>query len=354
MDAPTPSNAVLAGLRDSLNRQGRLYGHRAVSNFAAMNGVISALRGEESADLTPAEVRIILDTHYWFSQLTDADAEVIGNLTELRSIGLMASPLGATGMTSLAGLPRLARLDIGNAKLKRTAYPCIAAMTGLRWFDIAGDGKFGDTDVDWLLGLRLLETVKLGGTGLTDAGISKLAGVPSITDISFPSGVTDAGLADVAGLPRLTSVRLTSKATDEGVRALAAGRRLEEVSLVLAKITDASLAALSSCPRLRVLNVSRCSKVTDEGVRWLASCTELEELFLSGTKVTGRALPFLAGLPKLGTLHLQHQKLTDRDVPALAALRSLKRVMVGRNQFTGAGLAELKRALPACDVNTLG
>ena len=65
-------------------------------------------------------------------------------------------------------------------------------------------------------------------------------------------------------------------------------------------------------------------------------------------------LSALSGLANLRTLHLQGQKLTDRDVPALAAIRSLKRVMLGRNQFTGAGFAALKRALPECDINTLG
>ena len=354
MDAPTPSHAVLSGLRDSLNRQGRLYGHRAVSDFASMSGVISALRGEGNADLSPDEVRIILDTDYWFSQMTDADAEVVGKLKELRSIALSASPLGAAGMKSLAQLPRLTRLVVGNAKLKRTAYPGIAAMTELRWFGIAGDGHFGDAEIDALLGLSRLETVKLRETGLTDAGISKLSEVPSIVDIEFPASVTDAGLAAIASLPRLTAVRLSSKTTDEGVRTLAATERLERVRIVLAKITDASLRALSGCRGLRALDVSRCSKVTDEGVGALSACAELEELNISGTKLTGRGLSALSGLANLRTLHLQGQKLTDRDVPALAAIRSLKRVMLGRNQFTGAGFAALKRALPECDMNTLG
>jgi Leucine-rich repeat (LRR) protein len=325
-----------------------------VSDFAALNGVISVLRGEGSADLSAEEVQIVLNTDYRFSQLTDADAGVVGSLQELRSISLSASPLGPAGMKSLAALPRLTKLDVGYAKLKRAAYAGIAAMSQLRWFDIAGDGKFGDADIDALLGLHRLETVKLRETGLTDAGISRLAAVPSIVDIEFPASVTDAGLTAIASLPHLIAVRLPSKTTDEGLRALAAAARLEKVSLVLAKITDASLAALSSCRGLRVLDLSRCSKVTDEGVRSLAACSELEELSLSGTKVTGRALAALAGLPKLRTLHIQHQKLTDNDVPALTAIASLKRVMLGRNLFTGPGLAALKRALPGCDINTLG
>jgi internalin A len=319
-----------------------------------MGGVISVLRGERSVDLSPEDLRVILETDYWFSQLTDADAELVGNLKELRSIALSASPLGAAGMKSLAQLPRLTRLDVGNAKLKRTAYPEIGAFAGLRWFDVAGDGKFGDAEIDALLGLSQLETVKLRETGVTDAGISKLSQVPSIVDIEFPASVTDAGLAAIASLPRLTTVRLTSKTTDEGVRALAAAGRLERVRLVLAKITDASLRALSGCRGLRTLDVSRCSKVTDEGVGALSVCAELEELNISGTKLTGRGLSALSGLANLRTLHLQGQKLTDRDVPALAAIRSLKRVMLGGNQFTGAGFAALKQALPECDINTLG
>jgi hypothetical protein len=91
-----------------------------------------------------------------------------------------------------------------------------------------------------------------------------------------------------------------------------------------------------------------------EGVGALSVCAELEELNISGTKLTGRGLSALSGLANLRTLHLQGQKLTDRDVPALAAIRSLKRVMLGRNQFSGAGFAALKQALPECDINTLG
>lgn len=229
-----------------------MYGHHAVSSLAALGGVISVLRGERSVELSPDDVRIVLHTEYWFSQLTDADAEVVGSLKELQSIALSASPLGAAGMKSLADLPRL-----------------------------------------------------------------------------------------------------TSKTTDEGVRALAAAGRLERVRLAQAKITDDSLRALSGCTRLRALDVSRCSKVTDEGVGALSACAELEELHLSGTKLTGRGLSALSALTNLRTLHVQSQKLTAKDVPALASIRSLKRVMLGRNEFTGAGFAALKRALPECDINTL-
>jgi Leucine-rich repeat (LRR) protein len=354
MDSPAPSRAVLTGIRDSLNTQGRLYGHRAVSDFAAMEGVISILRGQGSSDLTPDEVHIILHTHYGFSQLTDEDAEVVGSLRELRSIALFASPLGLAGMKSLSSLPQLAELDVGDAKLKRGAYAGLAAMTQLRSLNISGDTKFGDAELDALLGLCLLEIVKLVDTGLTDAGISKLSGVPSIVEIELPASVTDAGLSAISTLPRLRAVRLSSKTTDEGVRALAAAVQLERVRLVLAKITDESLRMLSRCTHLRVLDVSRCSKVTDQGVSALAACTEIEELNLSGTKLTGRGLTALSGLQNLKRLHLQGQKLTDEDVPALAAIRSLNRVMLGRNQFTGAGFATLRRLLPGCDINTLG
>jgi hypothetical protein len=331
MGSSPPTRAVLEGLRDSLNRQGRLCGHPVVRDFDAIRAVIAVLRGEGSGGLTPDEVRIVLDTDYRFSQLTEDDAVLVGELRELGSIALSASPLGAAGMQALASLPRLARLEVGNANLKRTAYPTIAAMTGLRSFGISGDKKFGDADIDALLGLGRLETVRLRETGLTDAGIAKLAAVPSIVDVELPSGVTDAGVA-----------------------AIAAKGQLERVRLILAKITDDSLSALSGCRRLRALDVSRCSKVTDAGVRMLSACAELEELDLAGTKATGGCLSALSGLANLRTLHLQGQKLTDRDVPALASIRSLRRVMLGRNKITGAGFAALKRALPECDINTLG
>jgi hypothetical protein len=198
MGSSPPTRAVLEGLRDSLNRQGRLYGHPVVRDFDAIRAVIAVLRGEGSGGLTPDEVRIVLDTDYRFSQLTEDDAVLVGELRELGSIALSASPLGAAGMQALASLPRLARLEVGNANLKRTAYPTIAAVTGLRSFGISGDKKFGDADIDALLGLGRLETVRLRDTGLTDAGIAKLAAVPSIVDVELPSGVTDAGVAAIA------------------------------------------------------------------------------------------------------------------------------------------------------------
>ena len=354
MEPPAPSRMVLSGVCDSLNRQGRLRGHRVVSGFTEMAGVMAALRGETTSELSPDEIRIVLETDYRFSQVTDEDALAIGTLRELRSIELAASPLGAAGMAALASLPRLARLDIGGATLKRAAYPCIAALKSLRWLRITGDGKFGDDEIDGLAGLDGLETVKLVETRVTDAGLAKLARAPSIVELELPAAVTDTGLEAIASLPRLTTIRLPSRTTDRGVRALAAAGRLERVRLVLAKITDVSMTALSGCRRLRSLDVSRCSKVTDAGVSVLAACTELEELNLSGTKATGRGLEALAGLANLRTLHLQRQKLTDRAASSLASIRSLRRVLVGGNLFTGAGLAALRRAMPECDINTLG
>ena len=43
-----PSRSVLSGLRDSLNRHGRLFGHPGVASNADMQPLLAVLRGELS------------------------------------------------------------------------------------------------------------------------------------------------------------------------------------------------------------------------------------------------------------------------------------------------------------------
>lgn len=352
MPTPELSRDVLGGIRDSLNRQGTLYLHPVTSMLTTLGPVLSVLRGETDPALTPAETQIVLNAKYVFWQLTDDDAVALASACpRISSLGLMYCSLGARGMDALSTLP-LTELDCGDAKLKRAAFPSLAKFAALRRLRLS-DAKFDDTEADHLRPLVNLEALDIDGVPLTDAGFAKLAALAKLSELHVPDTVTDVGLGAVAGLP-LTRVRFNSRTTDAGVQAIAAPGRLEEARFDAAKITDAALAALSNCTGLRTLLLGRCSKVTDAALPHIARCTLIEELSLAGTKVTGKGLAQLEPLTKLHTLHLQQQKLTDKDVPTLARLTSLKLLLVNKNKFTGAGFAALKRALPNCDVNTLG
>jgi hypothetical protein len=357
LDPSSLSRQVLAGLRDSLNRQGVLFGHPGVTNVPEMGPLLAILRGEDEAGasgvFTGAQVQQILNATYTFSQVTDEDAAAVAGFVRIRRLALHASALGAAGLGAIgAGLHGLERLDLGGAKLKRGAYPALAGFRSVRGL-VMDDAKFGDDDLPAIAGLGLT-LLDLRGTTVSDAGIACLGPVATLEELRFPEGVTDAGLASVAGRAPLVRVQCPARTTDAGVRALAGAGRLEEVTLTRAKIRDAALESLGACGGLRVLDVGRCTGVTDAGVAFLAGCSRLEVLNLAGTKVSGACLATLARLGALRELHLQHQKITDNDVPALAAMSGLRRLMVGRTKLTGPGLATLKRSLRECDVNTLG
>jgi Leucine Rich repeat len=126
------------------------------------------------------------------------------------------------------------------------------------------------------------------------------------------------------------------------------------------RATDADLKDLPNLPFYFALTLSG-AKVTDAGLKELRNLRNLTVLIVADTQVSSEGMKELKHLKNLRYLNLECTKVTDVGLKELKELRNLKELIL-RNPnvrplrgftetpVTDAGVAELQRALPKCDI----
>ncbi len=79
--------------------------------------------------------------------------------------------------------------------------------------------------------------------------------------------------------------------------------------------------------------------------------TRLQSLDLDYTRVSDAGFAKLSGLTALVSLQLDDADLTDAGVTHVAALRNLKQLDLYHTLVTEKGFAQLKTALPSCEIH---
>jgi len=133
---------------------------------------------------------------------------------------------------------------------------------------------------------------------------------------------------------------------------LAADSDLLTVDLGIAgkAVGDAELALVKELPKVSELDLHGTS-ITDAGLASIEGLTTLTRLHLEKTAVTDAGLAHLKGLTALEYLNLYDTAVTDAGVAQLDGLRSLKKLYLWQTKVTDAGATELKKAVPAVDIN---
>jgi Leucine-rich repeat (LRR) protein len=93
-------------------------------------------------------------------------------------------------------------------------------------------------------------------------------------------------------------------------------------------------------------------QVTDAALAHLNRLTGLQELYLDGSQITDAGLADLQGLIGLRWLWLNRTQITDDGLVHLQALTGLQELWLLRTQVTDAGPAQLRQALPNCQIKT--
>ncbi|MBK9387714.1 MAG: hypothetical protein IPN34_23105 [Planctomycetes bacterium] len=130
------------------------------------------------------------------SEITDADVLALAPLSEhLAIVDLARTKLGAKSVAFLAGLPRLAKLDLSDTGLAtRDLEACSTGLRATRELNLNGN-NVDDAALVWLAGLPVLEDLYLWRTKVTEAGIAKLrAAKPSLHlrhQLELPEPPTD-------------------------------------------------------------------------------------------------------------------------------------------------------------------
>jgi Leucine-rich repeat (LRR) protein len=218
--------------------------------------------------------------------------------------------------------------------------------------------------------------VNLYGTKVTDAGLEHLKGLANLKTLFLAdTQVTAAGLEHLKGLTKLRVLYLgDTQVTDAGLVHLKGLTKLEYLNLSRTQVTDAGLEHLKGLTSLESLGLFS-NQITDAGLVHLKGLTKLKELDLYGTKVTDAGLVHLKGMQlmalkiphdaktDLGLKHylaalethtrisLENWRITNAGLEHLKGLTKLRVLYLSDTQITDAGVAELQKALPDCEIS---
>lgn len=191
-----------------------------------------------------------------------------------------------------------------------------------------------------------VDSVSLAGDAVTDAGLTALLQLGSVSRLDVGDHVTDEGLPTLAKLEGLRELHLGTSIGDTGLGYLEALGGLEVLVLRGERASSVGLAQLRSLRALKRLVLGQL-ELTDEGAGHLARLTTLEQLRASRARaLTSAGVARLATLARLTSLDLgaPARPLGDADVAALAgglpALIDLSLQNLGG--LTDAGLAPLR------------
>lgn len=101
------------------------------------------------------------------------------------------------------------------------------------------------------------------------------------------TGITDIGLTYIATLKKLKNLSLhkNPNITDKGLQPLNQLQNLESVNLARTNIADEGLKFIQNNPKISWLNIED-TKVSDESVKYLKNLKRLSELFVEGSKIS--------------------------------------------------------------------
>ena len=295
----------------------------------------------------------------WLPQaaVTDDEMAIIGAFTDLEFLQLDGSNVTDKGFAHVANLKKLTILDMPGVRITD-----LAPVADLVQLDLlilapgratpARSGPGGPSSLGPLRRLTKVTQLTLGATRLEDRELAVVAGLPKLYNFMIGGrGITEAGLARIAESKSLGCLGLADTSIAD-LRPLSP--HLHAISTLWMEnshLTDAGIEPLSREIRLTDLTIAG-SRMTDAGLDHLASLTSLWRLRLDRSAITDAGLARLKSLKSLETLSLTETKLTDSSVETLAGFQSLKSLNLDRSGISPAGIERLKQALPKARISS--
>lgn len=273
-------------------------------------------------------------------EITDAHVVCLRLLGNLEKLLLTNTHTSSRALEYVQEPKRLRKLIVGRETTDE-GLDILRTMTNLQELNFSYK-KVGDTTMQHLEGLENLESLWLGRTDVTDAGLESLRALTKIRELGLPPAATDKGLACLAGLTNLERLNVSdTQITDAGLAHLEGFNKVWMLMVANVNVTDAGLAHLSGLTNIERLTFEG-TQITDAGLTHLQPFTKLVALGLSRTAVTDAGLIHLHGFKDLWSLRLVQTAVGDKGLTQLTKLPTLERLNLARTQVTDAGLEHLK------------
>jgi serine/threonine protein kinase len=165
-------------------------------------------------------------THIEFSEcqtIQDADLTVLAGLTSLNSITLHNTPVSVSALLDqIQHIPAIEELGLNGLKPTPADVARLAQLPNGKRF-MVWDCGLTDDELRPLLVLPQLQTLNVGNSKLSDAGLERLGGKLELTQLfASGTGITDEGLKVLATCPKLVEFEAKgTKVTQQGVDELA-------------------------------------------------------------------------------------------------------------------------------------
>lgn len=294
--------------------------------------------------------------------------------------GLHFSPANLKDISPLRALPGLRTLGIGGGGvtdlaplkgIKLKSFNCdgtpVSDLTPLKGMELT-QMNCGVTQVSDLSPLKGMPITNLGCYRTQVSDLTPLKGMP--LDHLNCEGTKVSDLSPLKGMPLKVLIAFNTQVSD---LAPLKDMKLTILTCSNTPVTDAGMMALQEMSSLRTLGISG-PKVTDAGLEHLKKLIDLEQLLIGGTKLTGAGLVHLKGMTKLfnlqllntevtdeGLVHLKdllglrqldlrQTRVTDAGLEHLAGLKNLGQLHLNGTAVTDKGVANLKAALPKCNI----
>jgi hypothetical protein len=173
-----------------------------------------------------------------------------------------------------------------------------------------------DDDLRNLARARGLQALSLPDNPVTDEGLSGLVHLIELKHLDLQgTAIGDETLFRLPQMPQLVSVTLNrTDVTGKGMPPFAPTARLQAFWAEQTMLCDDFLVALAQCKSVKSDLLEQCA-FTDAGVTALSNHPGLEMVFLAGNKeLTDRSLVALASLPRLKRVGMAHSKYTRDGV----------------------------------------
>lgn len=182
----------------------------------------------------------------------------------------------------------------------------------------------------------------------------RLGRVRSLDQLVLDLEVVDADVREIARLPNLRLLFFPASSprlTDASLHALSSLPRLEELSIPGAPITDAGLAHLKKIRTLRSLELGDAGgfngvpnqvAIKGPGLSHLAELPDLWRFEFYSSGMTGEAFRHLGTLRQLTDLKLAGDAITDDDLRFLASLTNLESFEIAAPRIDGSGFQHLR------------
>jgi hypothetical protein len=229
-------------------------------------------------------------------------------------------PYDAAFFEHVGHLSTLESLNIISTKFNDEWMPPLSRLTNLKVLRFTNNGRLTDVGMAQLAGLTKLESFSFVGTQMTGKAYARFDGFTKLTRVSHRGSLID----------------------DEGLRQLCDHLpNLESLSLAHAKFTDAGAPHLAKLTQLKGLELGT-SKATPQSLRHIAKLP-LEYLQLGEGFESGACIPLIKDLATLRRLTLTNaQGITDADLRALAGLKQLDHLEIGKMPLPDERIGALK------------